>query len=301
MGRPWAASPVPVICIGNFTMGGAGKTPTTMLLGDILAAAGRRPIALSRGYGGALAGPVLVDPTRHGPEDCGDEPILMARRMQVVVARDRSAGAAFAAAHGADIVIMDDGMQSPSVAKRLTIAVVDGETGAGNGFCCPAGPLRAPLAAQMRHVQAVLIIGAGDAGDAIAATAAGGGAIVLRGSLTPDAAAVERLAGRRILAFAGIGRPEKFFATLRAAGLDVVATRAFADHHPFSEAEARALAGEAQASGLTLVTTEKDAVRWPKHAPPVATLPAELRLDAGSEAALAALVSARAPTGPSAS
>jgi tetraacyldisaccharide 4'-kinase len=296
MGRRGAPAGLPVICIGNFTAGGAGKTPAAAHLAAMLSAGGVRALVLSRGYGGEFAGPVLVDSARHGPEDCGDEPLLLSRSAQVVVARDKVAGAAFALAWGADVLIMDDGMQNPSLSKDLVIAVVDGEAGVGNGLCMPAGPLRAPLKDQLPYAHAILVIGEGEAGERVVAFAPG--KTILRGRLEPDGAALERLRGKRLSAFAGIGRPEKFFATLRAAGLDVAATRAFADHHPYTEAEARALVAEAATAGLTPVTTQKDAVRWPKHAPVVEALPVALALTHDSEQALVALVSARIPPAP---
>lgn len=261
MGRPGGRAPVPVICIGNFTAGGAGKTPTALLVADLLTARGRRPAFLTRGYGGRLAGPVAVDPARHGAAEVGDEPLLLARAAPTIVARDRPAGAALAAERGADAIVMDDGLQNPSLAKDLALAVVDGATGIGNGLPLPAGPVRAPMVAQWPLADAILVVGAGAAGDRVAEEAMRRAKPVLRGRLVPDPAAAAALRGARVLAFAGIGRPEKFFETVRECGAEPVATQAFPDHHPYRMREIAALAAQAEAGGLRLVTTEKDRAR----------------------------------------
>jgi tetraacyldisaccharide 4'-kinase len=291
MRRAGVRAPVPVICVGNFTAGGAGKTPTALAVAALLSVRGERPAFLSRGYGGRLAGPVLVDPRRHTATDVGDEPLLLARAAPAIVARDRPAGAALAAERGASVVIMDDGLQNPSLAKDLALAVVDGATGIGNGLTLPAGPLRAPMAAQWPAVDAVLVIGNGDPGSQVAEDAARRGKPVLRGRLAPDPSVAAGLSGERVLAFAGIGRPEKFFATLRECGAIPVAERGFPDHHPYRPAEIAALAAEATAQGVRLVTTEKDRVRIEALGVPVAgllSLPVRLMLD--DERALEALL-----------
>ncbi|WP_293867068.1 tetraacyldisaccharide 4'-kinase [uncultured Alsobacter sp.] len=280
MARAGQKASLPVVCIGNFVAGGAGKTPTAIAVARDLAALGRRPVFLSRGYGGSLAGPVVVDPAVHAADECGDEPLLLARVAPVVVATDRAAGAALAARHG-DVIVMDDGLQNPTLQKDLRLAVVDGESGVGNGACVPAGPLRAPLARQLPHVDAVIVIGAGSAGDRVAAQAAQAGVDVLRARLEADATVAGRLAGRSVLAFAGIGRPEKFWASLDRAGARVTATRAFPDHHAYASAEIAGLLGEASAKGLLAVTTEKDWVRLAGVATPdqmsrIAVLPVTL-------------------------
>jgi tetraacyldisaccharide 4'-kinase len=292
MARAGTRIDIPVVCVGNFTAGGAGKTPTALWIVAWLQRQGRRPVVLSRGYGGSLGGPLLIDPARHGAADCGDEPLLLARIAPVVVSADRAAGARLAATRG-DVIVMDDGMQNPAIAKDAVIAVVDGGAGVGNGFSLPAGPLRAPLADQLPHASAVLVIGEGLAGEAVAKAARAAGKPVVRGALAPDPAAIARLAGKPLLAFAGIGRPEKFFDTLRDAGLDVRTTRSFADHHAFTLAEAQGLAADAATAGLTLATTEKDAVRWPVPVGPPLTVPVSLSLQPDDEATLAGLLSQR--------
>ncbi|MDO9425244.1 MAG: tetraacyldisaccharide 4'-kinase [Methylobacterium sp.] len=273
MDRPGAAGPCPILCVGNFTLGGAGKTPTALALAGFLRGLGAAPAFLTRGYGGRLAGPVRVDPHRHGAADTGDEPLLLARHAATIVARDRSAGARLCVAHGADVIVMDDGLQNPALAKDLSLAVVDAGAGVGNGLVFPAGPLRVPLARQWRHVHGLVLIGDGAGGEAVAGEAARRGLPVHRAHLVPGG----DWAGRRVLAFAGIGRPEKMFATLREAGADLAGTRAFADHHPYTRAELDALSAEAARLGADLVTTHKDHVRLPPaFAARVAVLPVTL-------------------------
>lgn len=261
MRRVGERAPVPVVCVGNFTVGGTGKTPTALALARMLGELGQAPAFLSRGYGGRLAGPVRVDPAAHAPADVGDEPLLLARAAPTIVAHDRPAGTRACAEAGAGIIVMDDGMQNPSLRKDLAFAVVDGDAGIGNGLCLPAGPLRAPLAAQWPLVDALLVVGAGAAGEAVAAEAARRGKPVFRGRLEPDRGAAARISGRRVLAFAGIGRPEKFFDTVAGCGAEVVMRRSFPDHHPYSADEVRALVDEAERRRLLAVTTEKDWVR----------------------------------------
>jgi tetraacyldisaccharide 4'-kinase len=286
MARPGCKAPVPVICVGNFTVGGAGKTPTAIALARLLRQSGRRPFFLSRGYGGRLAGPVRIDlhslssdPHEGSPHDgksaggawtaadVGDEPLLLAAVAPAIVARDRPAGVTAAVAGGADAIIMDDGLQNPSVTKDLALAVVDGRRGIGNGRIFPAGPLRAPLEAQFDHVDAVLVVGA--AGQGTAGKAAGlatdtarrRGVPVFHGDLRPAPEAVAALAGKPVLAFAGIADPGKFFATLEAHGIPAAVREPFPDHHPYSADEMAGLVARADRNGLTLVTTEKDMAR----------------------------------------
>jgi tetraacyldisaccharide 4'-kinase len=254
--RRGAEAGIPVLCVGNFTTGGAGKTPAVGALGAWLEAAGARPFVLSRGYGGRLRGPLRVDRTLHTAQEVGDEPLLLARSLPTVVARDRVAGAALARSAGAGVIVMDDGFQNPSLRKDCALLVVDGR-GVGNGRVIPAGPLRAPLDAQLGRMDALLVVGS--APERILAAA--GASPVWRGTLVPDDAAVARLRGQRLLAFAGIGDPEKFFATLAGAGLEVVERRAFPDHHVYTAAEAAGLVEMAKSGRMMPVTTEKDQAR----------------------------------------
>ncbi|MFC7399405.1 tetraacyldisaccharide 4'-kinase [Chelatococcus sp. GCM10030263] len=258
MGRSGIRASLPVICIGNLTAGGAGKTPVTIALAALLRTGGEAPVILSRGYGGGLTGPVLVDPGRHDASAVGDEPLLLARHAPVVVARDRIAGAGLAARHG-NVLLMDDGLQNPSLVKDAAFAVIDAATGIGNGLAIPAGPLRAPLPAQLPHVHALITVGRGAAHHRVVAAA--GSRPVFAGDLVPDQSTAAALAGRRVLAFAGIGRPEKFFATLREIGAEVVDAVGFGDHQPYREADLAALATRAEGRGAIPVTTEKDAAR----------------------------------------
>jgi tetraacyldisaccharide 4'-kinase len=260
---------VPVICIGNFTAGGSGKTPTALAIADLLQHHGFKPIFLSRGYGGKLKGPLLVDAQNHHPIDVGDEPLLLAQHAPTLVSRDRVAGALQAVERQADVIIMDDGLQNPSLAKQISLAVVDAEIGIGNGLCLPAGPLRAPLAAQWPHVDAVILIGQGERKDkrkgergaALAAQAALYKKPVFYADLVPDGQDASRLQGKKVLAFAGIGRPEKFFNAVEACGAEIVLTKSFADHYAYQARDWQALQYMAQRQNLLLVTTSKDAVK----------------------------------------
>lgn len=286
----------PVICVGNFTAGGAGKTPTAIALARRLTTLGHSVAFLTRGYGGRQRGPLLLghdDP--HGDTaaeythvDVGDEPLLLARHAPVMVARDRRAGLDALLAEGGvrpDAVIMDDGLQNPSIARTLNFAVVDAQTGIGNGLCIPAGPLRAPLAQQLPHVDALIVIGSGAAGRRVAAAAAALGKPVFGARLEADADAARLVRGRRVLAFAGIGRPDKFFATLEELDAEIVQRKAFPDHAPFTPAQIAALEDDALRNDLLPVTTEKDAVRLltltaaPRLRAAMAVLPVEIVFD----------------------
>jgi tetraacyldisaccharide 4'-kinase len=253
---------VPVICIGNAVVGGAGKTPVAMSIADSLQRQGTKPHFLSRGYGGTTIAPTLVDPAHHSACDVGDEPLLLARHAPTWVARDRVAGAKAAVSAGAEIVILDDGFQNPSLHKDISILVVDGGYGFGNRRVMPAGPLRENLDNAIARADAVTIIGTDRHG--IEASLSGRKP-VLAARFIPRIED-EDLSGKAVLAFAGIGRPEKFFETLAGMGCDVVATRAFADHHPYANDEVMRLVEDAAAAGAIAVTTEKDAVRLPPEA-----------------------------------
>ncbi|MDB5533871.1 MAG: Tetraacyldisaccharide 4-kinase [Hyphomicrobiales bacterium] len=277
MQRPGARAGVPVICVGNFVAGGAGKTPTAIAVANILIRLGERPFFLSRGYGATAqrsGSPIRVDPDKHTFRDVGDEPLLLARVAPTIVAADRVAAAKAAVRAGASIIVMDDGLQNPSLVKNLSIAVVDGATGVGNGLCIPAGPLRAPLEDQLALTHAVLIIGSGSRGNLIADKARANDLAVIEASLEPAAASRARLSRQKIIAFAGIGRPEKFFETLRGLGANLVQAIPFPDHHRFSSADISTLKSASRQFGATLVTTEKDYVRLQAvpDLPPIDTL-----------------------------
>jgi tetraacyldisaccharide 4'-kinase len=252
--QPFRAA-VPVICIGNLVAGGAGKTPVALSLAALLKARGHAVHILSRGYAGSLAGPVPVDRVRHSATDVGDEPLLLAAAAPTWVARDRVASAKAAIAAGAGVLLLDDGLQNPRLAKTLSLLVVDGGAGFGNGRVLPAGPLREPLAGGLARADLVVLMGDDEAGVAPLLQ----GKPVLRARLVaqngPD------FAGKPVVAFAGIGRPAKFFASLAATGARLIARHGFPDHHPYREEELSRLLAEAADTGASLVTTAKDRVR----------------------------------------
>lgn len=256
-----ARADVPVICLGNLTAGGGGKTPAALAVVQLLHAAHQRPFFLSRGYGGHLAGPLRVNPNLHRAAEVGDEPLLLARLAPTIVARDRVAGAKLAIFAGASVIVMDDGFQNPSLTKDLSLLVVDGRRGIGNGRVIPAGPLRAPLEFQLEQARAVIVVGAAEGARLLLDQANRRGMTVFHARLEPDRAVLAAIGRRKVLAFAGIADTEKFFATLTEAGIDVAHRVAFADHHRYSTTDAGDLIAQAQAGNLLLLTTEKDLVR----------------------------------------
>jgi tetraacyldisaccharide 4'-kinase len=280
--RRWRVTPqragVPVICVGNITAGGAGKTPTAIALLERLTALGAAPHALTRGYGGRLAGPHRVDIRQDSAAETGDEPLLLAAWAPAWVARDRVAGARAAEAAGAGVLVMDDGFQNPSLAKDLSLVVVDAAVGFGNGRLIPAGPLREPVADGLARADAVVLIGSEpQAAQALARWPALQARPLLRAWLEPLATGLP-VEGTDIVAFAGIGRPEKFFETLTAMGARVIAAHAFPDHATYPRPLLRRMLAEARNRDALLVTTEKDAVRLPaSFRPEVMALPVRLR------------------------
>lgn len=274
LGAGWAAAdrlrrslarpywpPVPVVCVGNLVAGGAGKTPVTLALAAHLVSRGIAAHIVARGYGGRLGGPVRVDPARHDARSVGDEALLLVQRAPCWVARDRADGVRAAVAAGAQIVVLDDGFQNPTIGKNLSLVVVDAAYGFGNGRVIPAGPLRESLARGLARADAAVLLGAEAHPGCLEPLAIGRALPILHAFLRPVAG--ERLAGARVLAFAGIGRPGKLFTTLRELGADLVDTRSFPDHHSYRAGEIDRLFRAAERAQASLITTAKDIVRVP--------------------------------------
>lgn len=267
--RP-ARAATPVFCVGAATLGGVGKTPFALLLAERLTAQRRRPVFLTRGYGGAAKGPLLVDPAAHDAALVGDEALLLAAAAPVVVARDRVAGAALCAKAGADAVVMDDGHQNPRLAKDCAFLLVDADDPDGNGRVFPSGPLREPIARALARADALVLVGEGGAPPPDYAGR------LFRARIEP----VDAPAPRRVVAFAGVGAPRRFFALLSRLGFDVAAHRAFPDHHPYTAEELAGLGALARAERAELVTTAKDFARLPAAAREgVLVLPVAMRVD----------------------
>jgi tetraacyldisaccharide 4'-kinase len=260
-------SRLPVICIGNFTAGGTGKTPLALFVMEYLQSLGESPVCLTRGYGGSVAGPAWVVRGTSTSREVGDEPLLLARAGATVVARDRKAGAQMieAGAVPASVIVMDDGMQNPELKKDLVLAVVDGSRGLGNGRVIPAGPLRAPLEFQAALVDCVVVNGPGgdnaaEEGSVIDRLKKSFPGPVLAANVVP-VGDVAWLRSAPVIAYAGIGNPDRFFRLLAVLGADIIASRVFPDHHAFTQADVAGLLALAWSSGAQLVTTEKDLAR----------------------------------------
>lgn len=254
---------VPVLCVGNFTVGGAGKTPTAIALARAVKEKGLKPGFLSRGYGGSLDVTTVVDPAHHRAEAVGDEALLLCREALTVISRARVDGARKLVEEGVDLIIMDDGFQSARLTIDFALVVIDTVRGIGNGHLVPGGPVRAPIAEQMRQLSAILKVGNGEAADKLVRQAARAGKQVYVATLKPRE--IREIAGKALLAFAGIADPGKFYRTVNQLGGRIVVERAFPDHHYFSEDEIADLLDDAAKENLTLVTTAKDAVRLAGH------------------------------------
>ncbi|MBL4719902.1 MAG: tetraacyldisaccharide 4'-kinase [Alphaproteobacteria bacterium] len=261
---PWRA-PVPVICIGNLVAGGAGKTPVAMAIATIFQEFGKNVRFLSRGYGGTLPGPIRVDPDTHQARHVGDEPLLLAKIAPTWVSRERVFGAEAAIEDGAEVIVMDDGFQNPALEKTLSLVVVDGGYGFGNGRVIPAGPLREGLSRGLKRADAIILLGDDTAGAVECIQKHSPKTPIIRARLSAVSSA-QRFVGEKILAFAGIGRPEKFFQTAREIGAAVIAERAFADHYNYTPDDLAVLAEEAAGMDAILLTTAKDFQRIPEDA-----------------------------------
>ena len=277
-------SKLPVICIGNLTVGGTGKTPTAILIATLLKKAGWSPVILSRGYGGSVPGPALVDGNVHSARDVGDEPLLLSNHVPVCVSRNRADGARFIENHAQfNVIIMDDGMQNPQLVKDIKLGVFDGKIGIGNGWLLPAGPLRESFSSAKYKIDGILINGADQTGlikQLPHQTPLFEGE--LKANIEKDA-----FSNQPLYAFAGIGRPERFFDSLKQTGAMVVGTRSFADHHPYKAGELSTLEADAKRSNAQLITTEKDWQRLPiDWQAKIATLPVTLNLTKISQKSL---------------
>ncbi len=290
LSRPFKTG-IRVICVGNLTAGGTGKTPVAMALARMLTGEGATIGFLSRGYGGIAGGPIRIDPSRMAAAAVGDEALLLATLAPTWVAKKRKTAIGALIAAGLDHVILDDGFQDPALVKDVSLVVVDGETGFGNGRCIPAGPLREPIETGLARADGVIVMGHDRAGVTQQVVAAAPELPVFAARLVPSAASA-KLKGRRVFAFAGIGRPEKFRATLVEIGADIQAFRPYPDHHAYDANEASLLVGEAMAADAMPVTTAKDWVRLPKSMrDQVEVVEVEAAFD--DEAALMALISGR--------
>ena len=253
--KPTWAAPIPVICIGNVVMGGAGKTLVSIDLAERLKAKGQNPHIIMRGYGGGMNAPTKVDLNLHNANDVGDEALLLARTAPTWVGARRADVAKHATEDGASVLIMDDGFQNPSLAKDLSLLVVDAAYGFGNGRVCPAGPLREPIKNAASRAHAVISLGGSLSENVMNLPA-------FVGYTEPTSNATD-IHGERVVAFGGIGRPEKFFNSLKAAGAELTETISFPDHHPFSDAEIKNVLAKAKTQNSIAITTEKDFVRIP--------------------------------------
>lgn len=250
---------VPVICVGNFTVGGSGKTPTALALANAAIDRGLKPGFLSRGYGGGVHHATVVDLAKDTARLVGDEPMLLAAKATTVVSPDRVEGADLLLREGVDLIIMDDGFQSARLVFDQALLVVDARRGIGNGCVFPAGPVRAPVIDQVRHADALIVVGEGDGADPMIRLAARAAKPIHLARFQPRNGAQFR--DRNCLAFAAIGDPEKFFKTLEDAHVRLAQRKSFPDHHPFTDDEAKELLAEAELYGLDLITTSKDYVR----------------------------------------
>ncbi len=250
---------LPVLCIGNYIVGGAGKTPTAIALAKAVKKMGKKPGFLSRGYGGGIVEATLVDVETHNSKDVGDEPLILTKHAITVIAAKRNEGAELLAKSGVDIIIMDDGFQNPSLYKDFNLVVVNSKRGIGNGFSMPAGPLRVSFGAQLRKTDALLVIGDENGATQVVRHAARAAKPIYNARIHVLNARLFK--GKRYLAFAGIADPEKFYTSVESTGAKIIHRRSFHDHHPFLDEEIKEMLELAKVEGLEIITTEKDMAR----------------------------------------
>jgi len=257
--EPKYRSTKPVICIGNFVVGGAGKTPTALAMVKVIKNMGLKPGFLSRGYGGSVSAATLVDLDKHNSHDVGDEPLLLAAIAPTVVSVDRPAGSQLLEAQSIDVIIMDDGFQNPSLYKDKSMVVIDSGRALGNGFCMPAGPLRATMKTQLTRLSVLLLIGRAEQAAPLVRKVARMAKPIIQADIR--LIGKSKFKGKNVLAFAGIADPAKFYASLDSVGANVKVQRSYHDHHPYSAEECLELLQMAKSDDLLLVTTEKDLAR----------------------------------------
>ena len=275
---------VPVVCVGNLTAGGTGKTPLAIAIGERLKARGLRVSFLSRGYGADIPGAMVVDAAEDTAEDVGDEPLMLAQHAMTIVSPDRPAGARLAVSRGAQVVLMDDGFQNPSLAKDLSFVVVDATKGFGNGCLIPAGPLRERVEDGLGRADAVIVMGTGHIFLPVAKP-------ILRAALEPLPEERERLKNKRVVAFAGIGEPKKFFATVEDCGAIITSRFDYADHYVYSDDDLADLREVAARQDAMLLTTEKDLLRLePEHREGISALKVVARFEPESSAQIDQLI-----------
>lgn len=261
---------VPVICIGNVTVGGAGKTPVALAIGKILQQKGIKFAFLSRGYGGSLTRPTIVDNKKHSAKEVGDEPLLLSRLATTIIAKNRKAGAELAVRNGAEVIIMDDGLQNPSIGKDMALLVIDGNYGIGNGHIMPAGPLREKLSSAIKKTAAVIFIGE----DKTGLLTKLGESKIIRAEIDVPA----NRENKKFLAFAGIANPDKFFSSLAKGGYDIVKKTIFSDHYQYTENDINSLKNRAESLNACLITTEKDFIRLTeRQQQDISILPIEIK------------------------
>jgi len=275
---------VPVICVGNLTMGGTGKTPLSIMLAKEALKAGKNPFFLSRGYGGKLQGVLINNSIKYSSADVGDEPLLLSRVAPVVINKNRYEGAKLAINNGADFLIMDDGFQNYTLEKDFSFLVFDGRKGIENGFVLPAGPLREPFDTGLKRANAVVIIRDDEKKLTDTIRSVSPDIPVFYADISFNQKDIEEIKGKKCLAMTALGNPEKFADSLKQIGVEIVKTDFFPDHHFYTEEELRQVVNDAEREDLTIITTEKDAVKIPeKYLSKVKVMPIDIVFKDGQD------------------